>query len=408
MPGSAQVDHTAEQGLLASDGASGPWWRLTTRQPVSYEVRVHPGLLDPADPTLADAGAPEQPRVARRLVVVESTVYELYGQEINAYFTGQGVRHEILVIEAHEQVKTMDTVMTVVAAMDAFGIVRRAEPVIAVGGGVLTDVVGLACSLYRRATPHVRVPTTLMGMVDAGVGAKTGVNLGHRKNRLGAYHPAVATLIDRRFLHTLSRRHIANGLAEILKVALVKDEALLELLEAHGERLIAERMQAHGSMDDGVCAEEVMRRAIQGMLAELQPNLWEHRLSRLVDYGHSFSPAIEMQALPELYHGEAVSVDMALCTVIARRRGWLTGVQQERIMEVMRAMRLPSWHPVCSPALIGAALQETVRHRDGHQRLPLPVGLGQARFVEDLTGPELDAALAELRRLGHLRKDIAV
>ncbi|MDH2427316.1 sedoheptulose 7-phosphate cyclase [Sphaerisporangium sp. TRM90804] len=407
MPGSAQVDQVSEQGLFSSGGAAEPSWRLTTRQPVSYEVRLHSDLLDPADPALADAGTLGGPATRRRLLVVESTVHELYGYEISAYFTAQKVEHETVVISAHEQVKTMDLVMTVVAAMDRFGIVRRAEPVIAFGGGVLTDVVGLAASLYRRSTPHVRVPTTLMGMIDAGVGAKTGVNLGHHKNRLGAYHPALTTLIDRSFLRTLSERHMANGLAEILKMALVKDAALLDLLEGHGERLIAERMQGAGSLDGGACATEVIRRAIQGMLSELQPNLWEHRLTRLVDYGHSFSPAVEMHALPELLHGEAVCVDMAFCTVLARRRGWLTREQQDRVIRLMRELRLPSWHPVCTPDLITTALQETVRHRDGRQRLPLPVGFGEARFVDDLTEEELAGALAELRSMGHRREDVA-
>ncbi|MFF0861372.1 sedoheptulose 7-phosphate cyclase [Nonomuraea sp. NPDC003560] len=378
---------------------------------MSYEVRLHPRLLDPADPTLADAGAAAaQPagRERRRLLVVESTVYELYGYEISRYFTEQKVDYEVLVIDAHERVKTMDLVMKVVAAMDGFGIVRRAEPVIAFGGGVLTDVAGLASSLYRRSTPHVRVPTTLVGMIDAGIGAKTGVNLGQHKNRLGAYHPAVTTLIDTQFLRTLDERHIANGLAEILKIALIKDAGLMELLESEGARLISERMQATDSLDQGRGAKEVIRRAIQGMLSELQPNLWEHRLTRLVDYGHSFSPAIEMRALPELLHGEAVCVDMAFCTVLARHRGWLTREQQDRIIRLMGELRLPSWHPVCTSALITRALQETTRHRDGRQRLPLPVGIGQACFVDDLTDTELIAALAELRELGHLREDVAL
>ncbi|MFI6291670.1 sedoheptulose 7-phosphate cyclase [Nonomuraea sp. NPDC050790] len=400
MPGSVQIDHKPAQGLFVSDETTEPSWRLSTSQPVSYVVRLHSRLLDPADPTLADAGTIGRPAGRqRRLVVVESTVYELYGQEIDAYFTARGVNHETLAVDAHEQLKTMDLVMTVIAAMDRFGIVRRAEPVIAFGGGVLTDVVGLASSLYRRSTPHVRVPTTLMGMIDAGVGAKTGVNLGHHKNRLGAYHPALITLIDPRFLRTLSERHLANGLAEILKIALIKDAGLMALLEEHGTRVINERMQAAGSQDGGACAKEVISRAIHGMLAELQPNLWEHRLTRLVDYGHSFSPAIEMRALPDLLHGEAVGVDMALCTVLARRRGWMTDEQQDRVLRLMRELRLPSWHPVCTPALITRALQETVKHRDGRQRLPLPVGIGDARFVDDLTDAELTAGLNELRIL---------
>jgi 3-dehydroquinate synthase len=112
-------------------------------------------------------------------------------------------------------------------------------------------------------------------------------------------------------------------------------------------------------------------------------------LERVVDYGHTFSPSIEMKALPELLHGEAVTVDMALTTVIAERRGLVSARQRNRVLSVMRSLNLPTWHPLCVPEVLTAALRDTVRHRNGKQRLPLPVGIGAAVFVNDLTEPEL-------------------
>jgi 3-dehydroquinate synthase len=310
------------------------------------------------------------------------------------------MNYEICVLDADERGKTMDAVFHVVAAMDAFGVSRRREPIIAVGGGVLSDIVGLATSLYRRTTPYVRVPTTLIGMVDAGIGAKTGVNFHQHKNRLGTYHPSAVTLIDAVFLRTLPVRHLRNGLAEVLKIALVKDARLFEVLDRHGARLIAERMQSHDSADRGAAALAVIRHAIHNMLTELQPNLWEHRLDRIADYGHTFSPAIEMHALPDLLHGEAVAVDMALCTALAQHRGLLSAADRDRIQRVTTDLGLPTWHPVCSPDLLAEALADTVRHRDGRQRVPLTVGVGRARFVDDLTLAELDEALAVCRPPG--------
>ncbi|MFH9008978.1 sedoheptulose 7-phosphate cyclase [Streptomyces afghaniensis] len=375
-------------------------WQVSTSKVVSYEVVLSPGLLNPSNPTLATAGGPEGARSGRRLIVVDATVHALYGARIGAYFTHQGIEHETCVVDAHESVKSMDTVFEIVASMDAFGISRRREPVIAIGGGVLTDLVGLAASLYRRSTPYLRVPTTLIGMVDAGIGAKTGVNFRQHKNRLGTYYPSAVTLIDREFLRTLSPRHLSNGLAEILKMAMVKDAALFEHLEAHGPRVVDERMQSvgssDGSSDGGKVAEEVVARAIGSMLEELQPNLWEHQLQRLVDFGHSFSPAIEMAALPELLHGEAVCVDMALSAVIAHRRGLLDRGDLVRILRVMDRLELPTWHPVCTPELLARGLADTVKHRDGKQLLPLPDGIGRARFVNDVNRTELDAALTML------------
>jgi len=373
-------------------------WQVNSTKLVSYEVRLHTDLLDPADPTLARAGITETSARPRRLIVLDTRVHAIYGARLSDYLTAQGIEFDLCVIDAHERVKTMDSVFQVVSAMDRFGLARRREPMIAAGGGVLTDIVGLAASLYRRAVPYVRVPTSLIGMVDAAIGAKTGVNFHQHKNRLGTYHPAAVTLIDPGFLATLSARHLRNGLAEILKIGLIKDAALFDLLAVHGSRLVAERMQSAGSADGGAVAGEVTRRSIHGMLEELQPNLWEDDLERVVDYGHSFSPTIEMEALPELLHGEAVTIDMALTTVLAHGRGLLGDVETERVLRTMSGLGLPTWHRLCTPELLVKALADTVRHRDGRLRMPLTTGIGAACFVDEVSAAELDEALAALRR----------
>ncbi|WP_234429872.1 sedoheptulose 7-phosphate cyclase [Streptomyces sp. AV19] len=379
-------------------------WTVSTAKPVRYEVAFTPDVLDPRNPALARAGTSRDgPAPARRLLVVEATVNDLYGERIRAYCATRGLRYRIHVLAAHERLKTMESVFSVVEAMDRFGIARRSEPVVAIGGGVLLDIVGLACSLYRRSTPYVRVPTTLIGLVDAGVGAKTGVNFGPYKNRLGTYHPATETLLDPGFLATLDRRHLSNGMAEILKMALIKDRALFELLDGHGGRLVTERFQ--GGRGLRPVAEEVLGRAVHGMLEELQGNLWESELERIVDYGHSFSPTIEMRALPELLHGEAVCLDMALTTVVAERRGLVEPSERIRVLDVMRRLGLPVWHPLCAPDVLEEALADTVRHRDGSQRLPLPSGIGDAVFVGDVTSDEL-ADAAEHLRVHHARDEV--
>lgn len=112
----------------------------------------------------------------------------------------------------------MELVTAILEAVHQFGIDRRSEPIIAIGGGVCLDVVGLAASLYRRRTPYIRVPTTLLAYVDASVGAKTGVNFAGGKNKLGSYVPPAATFLDCAFFQTLPQRQISNGLAEMLKV----------------------------------------------------------------------------------------------------------------------------------------------------------------------------------------------
>ncbi|MGW4376462.1 sedoheptulose 7-phosphate cyclase [Streptomyces albidoflavus] len=374
-------------------------WVVRTAKPVSYEVRVADGLFDTDRTDLLEPSAAPGKRL-RRFVVLDSDVDLLHGSRIRAYFDHHDVEHQICVVPADETVKSFETAARIVEQLDAFGVDRRREPLIVIGGGVLMDIVGLVSSLYRRGTPFIRVPTTLIGLVDAGVGAKTGVNFNGHKNRLGTYFPADLTLLDRTFLATLDRRHIGNGLAEILKIALIKDARLFGILESYGPLLLNEKFQGESEAGEE-SAREVVRRAIHGMLEELQPNLWEAELERSVDYGHTFSPTVEMRALPALLHGEAVCVDMALTTALARRRGLISDADARRVYAVMHALELPAWDDLLDqPELLTAALRDTVRHRDGQQRLPLPVGIGDVTFVNDLTEEELLDAVAELSITG--------
>lgn len=369
-------------------------WTVEAVQQVRYHVIRSQGLFDLDNTTLVDGCA--DARMApgdRRLVVVDSTVDMLHGDRVRAWFDAHGVDVSVLTLRADEEVKQWSSVATVIDAMNAFGIDRRREPVLAIGGGVLTDIVGLAASLYRRGTPYVRIPTTLIGLVDAGVGVKTGVNYAAGKNRVGTYAAARATFLDRSWLATLDHRHVSNGLAEVLKVALMKSAELFELLECRGSALLEDRLLGSTPELDAAAAT-VVAEAIHLMLEELQPNLWESTLERCVDYGHTFSPVIEMRALPSLLHGEAVAIDMALTTVLGELRGYVSLEQSARVLAVMRRLGLPIWDDVLAePGVLATALHDTVRHRDGQQRLPLPVGIGGHRFVNDVTDAELQRAL---------------
>lgn len=372
-------------------------WVVCSEKRISYEVRLQDDLFRSEGADLLTATA-DGTGALRRFVVIDSNVDLLYGNDIRSYFKRHGVDCAFMAVENNETLKDLTTATHIVREIDAFGIDRRREPIIVIGGGVLMDIVGLVASLYRRGAPFIRVPTTLIGLVDAGVGVKTGVNFNGHKNRLGTYAPADLTLLDRRFLTTLDRRHIGNGLAEILKIALIKDTHLFDQLEHHGTTLLNEKFQGttpHGEQ----AARTVLHSAIHGMLEELQPNLWEATLERRVDYGHTFSPTIEMRALPELLHGEAVCVDMALTTVMAHHRGLLTETERDRVFTVMTTLELPVWHPLLDPDTLMRALEDTKRHRDGQQRLPLPMGIGDVTFVNDVTLPELEAALTRQRQL---------
>ncbi|MBK0869278.1 sedoheptulose 7-phosphate cyclase [Saccharopolyspora sp. HNM0986] len=372
-------------------GRTSTTWRVGARQPVDYEVVIARGLLEPQNRELAQACGADG--VATRcLVLIDDAVDVLYGEALRAYFDAWSIDTSWTVINGSEESKSIAQVVAATEAMSSMGILRRAEKVIAIGGGAVLDVAGMAASLYRRGVPYVRVPTTLIGQVDAGVGVKTGVNYGTHKNRLGSYYAPEKALIDPEFLRTVPQRHINNGMAEIAKMALIKDRELFELLES-----VAGEVSAATLADAGPHLLEIMTRAIGGMLDELEPNLWEHELERVVDYGHTFSPSLELRADPPLLHGEAVAVDMAVCVAVAHNRGLLGHEGADRALALLQALGLPTTDPVFTTELLAESLQDAVRHRDGAQRVPLTSGLGSAVFVNDIDDGELAAALEFVR-----------
>ncbi|XP_071984011.1 2-epi-5-epi-valiolone synthase-like [Engystomops pustulosus] len=371
---------------------SGVSWTIKTPIYFVYKVIETQDLLDPNNPTLlyghvSDPQEVEvhQKKIQKRLVVMDMTVEKLYGSKVRKYFEANNVTYKILALETTEETKSMELVLTILDEVHKFGIDRRTEPIIAIGGGVCLDIVGLAASLYRRRTPYIRVPTTLLSYVDASVGAKNGVNFCNCKNKIGTYTPPAATFLDRSFIKTIPRRQISNGFGEILKMALMKHKGLFELLESHGKFLLDTKFQSrNGLASHGDAALTTTRLAIQTMLEELAPNLWEDDLDRLVDYGHVISPELEMKVLPALMHGEAVNIDMAFMTYISYESGLITDEEKKRTIQCMKNLELPVWHKDCTFPLIKKALGERFKHSGGKLRLPIPTGLGTAEIFNDL------------------------
>lgn len=352
-------------------------WEVRTSRAVNYDVRETTDVLSPSNPTLLVGGR----GTSRRFVVVDEIVYETRQKQLEEYFEHHGVEARILPVTATEPNKGFELFFHIARELDAFRLNRRTEPIIALGGGVLMDVVSFVASCYRRGVPCIRVPTTLMGLVDAAIGIKTAVNFDHGKNRIGSFEPPFAAILDRSFLSTLPMRHILNGVGEIMKLALICDPHLFHLLETEGKAAIDDRFQTHG--------QEIFRGAINGMLQELEPNLWEENLERATDFGHNFSPVLEMKDVDGLLHGEAVSIDCAFSVVLAQQRGFIDAATGERALNVMHALGLPLYHPLATPDLFLEGLEERTAHRDGYQRVPMMIGIGKYQFANDITYEEL-------------------
>jgi 3-dehydroquinate synthase len=357
-------------------------WRVAHQRPIEYEIVNSPALFDPQNADLLYPGKSES---ARRFVVVDENVQRHFADDIQRYFLHHGVDARIVTFPGGEEHKTIESYLAIARELDAFPIHRRDEPIIAIGGGVLTDVVGFVAGSYRRSVPHIKVPTTLMGYVDASIGIKTGINFNGRKNRLGSFEPPKRVLLDKAFLKTLPRRHLLNGVSEIIKLAVIKDAELFALLEAHG----AESVEAHFQNAMGGV---ILDRAITGMLEELQPNLFEDNLARKVDFGHTFSYGLETRYEAHLLHGEAVLLDIAFSSLLAQSRGLLDSADIDRLFRLIAGLGIALDTTALDPLELWHSLEERTYHRNGLQRVPMPRGLGGCVFLNDIKLDEIQSA----------------
>lgn len=329
----------------------------------------------------------------RCLMVVDETVYGLYGEQIQTYFEHHQIDLTVFLVAIKETDKTLRTLERIVDAFDDFGLVRK-EPVLVVGGGLTTDVAGFACATYRRRTNYIRVPTTLIGLIDASVAIKVAVNHGNLKNRLGAYHASEKVILDFSFLRTLPVDQVRNGMAELIKIAVVANSGIFELLDNYGDDFLQTRFgHLNGTRELRELAHKAAYDAISTMLSLEVPNLHELDLDRVIAYGHTWSPTLELMPEIPMLHGHAVNIDMAFSATIAEQRGYLSVGDRDRILRLMSRIGLAIDSPYLTPELLRKATGSIIQTRDGLLRAAVPHSIGSCFFVNDLTTAELDEIL---------------
>merc|ERR1711937_537934 len=227
------------------------------------------------------------------------------------------------------------------------GGVARNEPVLVVGGGVIADIAGFATALYHRNTPYVMLCTSIVTGIDAGPSPRTCCDGYGFKNLYGAYHPPVLTITDRFFWKTLHTGWIRHGIAEIIKMACVKDYPLFELVEKAGPRLIKTKFGTEGCDDDqefqDLC-DVIIGKAMESYVRSEYGNLWETHQARPHAFGHTWSPGYELPA--GMLHGHSVSTCMGYGSFMAYKKGWLTLEEMNRIHRLLSNMELSLWHDI--------------------------------------------------------------
>jgi 3-dehydroquinate synthetase/predicted NBD/HSP70 family sugar kinase len=358
-----------------------PPYRVSRHHATDYQIHVVNGILQ-------NESFPEGllDPFERIILVADATVNEIYGDALRNLLAASDRSVETIVLRASEKQKDLLAVTQLVSSFENLAVSRRKDLIVAAGGGITLDIVGFATNIFRRGVPCLRIPTTLLGAIDAGIGLKNAVNFRQSKNRLGTYSAPYAVVVDPQFLATLSDRQARNGLSEALKIAVVADRTLYELIEEHARELVRTKLQSpYGT--------ELIHRAIQAMLLELAPNLHERILGRFPDYGHTFSPRFEFE-LSDLEHGEAVALDMAFTTALAGLLGILDFRDAERILVTQHVLGLPIFRPGMTLEMLTRGICDARKHRGGKLQMPILRGIGEAMFIDEVSNTHLEQALA--------------
>lgn len=360
-------------------------------------IRVVEGVLDHAEPLLRDLYAP----AGRCVAVLDRNVDERWGDTLRGYFAHHDIELHTLVYRAMEVDKGIRTVERMLGDFKRLG-VTRAEPVLVAGGGVLSDTAGLACALYHRSTPYVMLSTSLVSGIDAGPSPRTCCDAFGYKNLIGAYHAPVLSITDRTFFATMDEGWLRHGLAEIVKMAVVKDAGLFDALEGTGPELVATRF---GTTGDAAArrlappAQQILGLAMRSYVEAEYDNLYETHQARPHAYGHTWSPGFEIPA--GLLHGHAVAIGMGFGALLSHRTGWIDGPTMHRILRLMSDLGLSLWHDVLDDVgLVWEAQQKMEQKRGGQLVAPLPRGgIGACGYLERLDRRDLEQALAAYRSL---------
>jgi len=370
-----------------------------------YPVCFTEGAFEPDNPRLREALSYKEPdRCHRALVVLDRGVadgWPTWKDEIAAYFDhhGRSIRLAAspLLVDGGEAVKNDERVLReLIHRVHELGIDRHSF-VVAIGGGAVLDTVGYAVAVAHRGLRLVRLPTTVLSQADSGVGVKNGINAFGKKNFLGTFCPPFAVVNDRRFLSTLSRRDTIAGMAEGVKVALVRDAALFDWIGRHAALLHAGEPHAVFEL-----VRKSARLHLQHIATSGDP--FELGSARPLDFGHWAAHKLESLTAHRLRHGEAVAIGLALDTVYSAWSGLCSDDVPARVLDVLERLGFRLWDDALDardeagrPNVL-AGLDEFREHLGGELTLTMLRQPGEALEVHEMREAGVLAAIDRLRQ----------
>ncbi|QXO17633.1 3-dehydroquinate synthase [Vibrio ostreae] len=333
----------------------------------SYPISIGAGLFN--DPALLCLSAKQ-----KVLIITNHTVAPLYADKLTVMLDSLGCQSAVLELPDGEQYKTLDTFNTIMSYLLEHNYSRDVV-IVALGGGVIGDLVGFASACYQRGVDFIQVPTTLLSQVDSSVGGKTAVNHPLGKNMIGAFYQPKAVLIDTQCLSTLPEREFAAGMAEVIKYGIIYDQDFFVWLE--------QNMSALYALDEEALTYAIAR-CCQIKAEVVAQDEKEAGIRALLNLGHTFGHAIEAElGYGNWLHGEAVAAG----TVMAAKTAQLQGLISEPELERIKAILLQAKLPIHTPDSM--SFDDFIKHmmRDkkvlaGELRLVLPTGIGTSEVVK--------------------------
>jgi 3-dehydroquinate synthase len=358
----------------------------------AYTIVIGDGALASLGERLLGLGFRPGTRV---LVVSNPVVQEHYGAVALASLERAQLDASLLVVEAGEEQKTPATVARIHDGAFARRL-ERGSLIVALGGGVVGDMAGFAAATWLRGIAVVQVPTTLLAMVDAAIGGKTGVNHPGGKNLIGAFHQPRLVLIDPTTLATLPEREFCAGMAEVIKYGVIGDADLFAQLEGAAQRDPAGALASIEAVGPSLL-QSLLERSAAAKARVVAADEHEGGLRAILNYGHTLGHAVEtLCGYGTWLHGEAVGLGMLAAGEIAVAMGLWSQADQERQRALVAAAGLPLRWPDLNPEAVLLCLQGDKKVRDGRVRFVLPTAVGAVEIRDDVMPATIRSALAKL------------
>jgi 3-dehydroquinate synthase len=355
-----------------------------------YPVVIGTGALADLGMQVAAQGFKTGTKV---LVVTNPVVHDHYGATALASLEAAGFDATALVIEAGEDQKTPATVGLIHDGAFARKL-ERGSLIVALGGGVVGDMAGFAAASWLRGIAVVQVPTTLLAMVDAAIGGKTGVNHPGGKNLIGAFHQPRLVLIDPEVLATLPVREFRAGMAEVIKYGVINDAPLFADLEAAAAKDPEAGLASMAAVGPALL-QTLLERSADAKARVVAADEREGGLRAILNYGHTIGHVIEALCGYGTYlHGEAVGLGMLAAGSIACAMGLWSADDLERQRRLVRAAGLPLQVPALDPAAVLDCLQGDKKVRGGKVRFVLPTAIGSVVIRDDVDADTITAVMA--------------